>query len=167
MIARAPGPGRAEHKRTYTADYNKRSRSHPPINTILGRLGHLRKTGDDQWLARCPAHRDRSPSLSICEQSNRVVLLHCFAGCETTDVLDAIGLEFGDLYPEDICSPRRERYSDDRLSGREIVSVLNHELLIVEIFARAMMSDPDPSPDDAERLALACSRIRGVVRHVF
>lgn len=37
----------------------------------------------------CPAHDDRRPSLSI-RPGDRRLLFHCFAGCETADVIDAL-----------------------------------------------------------------------------
>lgn len=40
-------------------------------------------------LCRCPAHSDRSPSLSI-RPGRRRLLFHCFAGCRTEDVLSAL-----------------------------------------------------------------------------
>ena len=43
-------------------------------------------------MARCPAHRDRSPSLSISAGTN-TVLLHCFAGCDFVDVIRAVRAE--------------------------------------------------------------------------
>ena len=67
-----------------------------------------RPAGEGRWTAKCPAHEDRSPSLSIRETSDCRVLLHCFAGCETQDVLSAVGLTFSDLFPE----------SDRRLAGQ-------------------------------------------------
>ena len=39
------------------------------------------------WMARCPAHDDRSPSLAICERKVGKVLVHCHAGCEQRDVI--------------------------------------------------------------------------------
>ena len=50
--------------------------------------------------ATCPAHRDRNPSLGITANDKRV-LVHCFAGCRTSDVLHAVGLMLKDLY----CNP--------------------------------------------------------------
>jgi putative DNA primase/helicase len=41
------------------------------------------------WMARCPAHDDRDPSLSIRDADGRV-LVHCFAGCEQTRVIAAL-----------------------------------------------------------------------------
>jgi putative DNA primase/helicase len=41
-------------------------------------------------MCRCPAHADRSPSLSVRPGRSRL-LFHCFAGCHTDDVLRALG----------------------------------------------------------------------------
>ena len=49
-------------------------------DALLSRLDGVKKTGHGQWIARCPAHEDRSPSLSIAEKDDRV-LVHCHAGC--------------------------------------------------------------------------------------
>jgi hypothetical protein len=46
-----------------------------------------RRTGQGRWVARCPAHADRTPSLSIAEGSKTPILLHCHAGCDPRDVL--------------------------------------------------------------------------------
>lgn len=40
-------------------------------------------------LCRCPAHDDRSPSLSVRVGRTRL-LLHCFAGCQATEILKAL-----------------------------------------------------------------------------
>ena len=52
------------------------------------------------WKARCPAHDDREASLSIHEGDDGRILLKCFAGCETVDIVDALGLAVADLFPE-------------------------------------------------------------------
>lgn len=40
----------------------------------------------------CPAHQDRSPSLSISEGEDGKILLHCFAGCSFDEILGSAGL---------------------------------------------------------------------------
>jgi hypothetical protein len=65
---------------------------------LLPRLKGLRRTARG-WIARCPAHPDRSPSLSVCERQGRV-LLHCFAGCATEAVSGALGIKMADLFVE-------------------------------------------------------------------
>jgi len=47
-------------------------------------------------VARCPAHDDRNPSLSVSVKEGRV-LIHCFAGCSPDAVLGAVGLTWRDL----------------------------------------------------------------------
>ena len=51
------------------------------------------------WMARCPAHEDRTPSLSIAAGDDGRVLLHCWAGCRTRDIVAALGLQWSDLFP--------------------------------------------------------------------
>lgn len=50
-----------------------------------------------KYMAQCPAHDDRSPSLSILEKADGRVLIHCWAGCKSLDVLRAVGMEFADI----------------------------------------------------------------------
>lgn len=49
------------------------------------------------WKARCPAHEDRSPSLSISEGTDGI-LVYCHAGCDTRDIVTALQLEMKDLF---------------------------------------------------------------------
>jgi len=70
--------------------------------TILERLEMVRKTGSSKWIARCPAHNDGTPSLSVTEiDSGNRVLIHCHGGCGALDVLESIGLDWSALYPDD------------------------------------------------------------------
>ncbi len=69
-----------------------------PLALMLSRLVGVSKTASG-YLARCPAHHDRAPSLSISEGKDGRVLLHCWAGCQTQAVLAALGLSWGDLFP--------------------------------------------------------------------
>src|SRR4029077_14921045 len=48
-----------------------------------------RKAGGG-WMARCPAHDDREPSLSIREAEDGKILVHCHAGCDQEQVIAAL-----------------------------------------------------------------------------
>jgi hypothetical protein len=78
------------------------------IDEILGRLDRVKRTGTG-WLARCPAHRDRAPSLSIAEGDDGRVLLKCHAGCTVQDIVSALGLRMADLYPDARTDPPATR----------------------------------------------------------
>ena len=67
------------------------------VQEILNRLDAPRRTGADRWMARCPAHDDQTPSLSV-KNGEGNILLNCFAGCDFEDVVRALGLEKSDLY---------------------------------------------------------------------
>jgi putative DNA primase/helicase len=64
--------------------------------TIAKALGG-RKAGG-AWTARCPAHDDRTPSLSICDADDSKVLVRCHAGCDQERVISA--LRTGGLWTE-------------------------------------------------------------------
>jgi putative DNA primase/helicase len=56
--------------------------------TIAKALGG-RKAGGT-WMARCPAHDDREPSLSIRDADHGKVLVRCHAGCDQGRVITAL-----------------------------------------------------------------------------
>ena len=66
---------------------------------FLERLENVRSRGTHKWSARCPGHADRSPSLSISEVGNRI-LVHCFAGCDPGEIVEALGLTMADLFTD-------------------------------------------------------------------
>jgi hypothetical protein len=68
-----------------------------PIDRVLERLDGVTQKGK-QWTALCPAHADAAPSLSISIGDDGTVLMHCFGGCNTADVVDAIGLQMRELF---------------------------------------------------------------------
>ena len=72
------------------------------VERILSALDKVRNRGNSSWMACCPAHADKNPSLSIKETQDGDVLLHCFAGCGVDDVLAALGLEMSDLFSKPV-----------------------------------------------------------------
>ena len=91
------------------------------IETLISRLDGVKETGRGKYLSRCPSHNDRSPSLAIKEGDDGRVLLHCFAGCETQNVLSAIGLEFRDIMPERIGTAHSHKPSKPRFDARQLL----------------------------------------------
>ena len=69
------------------------------IEEFLGRLEGVQKSGGG-WVARCPAHGDDNPSLSIAQGEDGRILVHCHAGCAAEQVAEAVGLKMSDLMPE-------------------------------------------------------------------
>lgn len=74
-----------------------------PLDRVLDRLDGVTENGQGHK-ARCPAHADRTPSLSVRLGDDGRVLLHCHAGCTAEEVIAALGLRMPDLFP-----PREQR----------------------------------------------------------
>ncbi|WP_195277044.1 hypothetical protein [Anaerotruncus rubiinfantis] len=84
------------------------------FNEILSQLDGV-TGGGNQWYAKCPAHVDNKPSLSISTGKDGRVLLNCHAGCTTEEIVDAMGLTMNDLFQ---CSTATD---DFKGSGRSPV----------------------------------------------
>ena len=72
-----------------------------PMNLVVARLRSMGKKvvgKGTQRVARCPAHKDRTPSLSIGRGRDGRVLLCCHAGCKGDDILRALNLDWKDLF---------------------------------------------------------------------
>lgn len=67
-------------------------------DAILAKLQKVTRKGNG-WMACCPAHEDKSPSLSV-SMGKDGILLKCFAGCAFGDIADALGLTPADLFYE-------------------------------------------------------------------
>lgn len=70
-----------------------------PVELVLSKLQDPKSSGSGGWAARCPAHRDRNPSLSLSEGEDGRALIHCHSGCSTESVVKALGLKLADLMP--------------------------------------------------------------------
>lgn len=88
-------------------------------------LVEARSTGTGKWQARCPAHEDRRPSLSVRKGRDGRVVLFCFAGCSVDAILKATGLRIADLFegappsPEQAAAMRAEREASERAKRLE------------------------------------------------
>lgn len=137
------------------------------IATLLDRLSGVKQTGQGRWLAKCPAHEDRSPSLSIREVDDGRVLLHDFGGCDTQAVLDALGLEMSALFPERLPgSGPAGGYgpTHSRISAADALRALDHELSVACALLSTAMDSREPlCGAEFKRLAQCAARI-GAVR---
>jgi 5S rRNA maturation endonuclease (ribonuclease M5)/energy-coupling factor transporter ATP-binding protein EcfA2 len=57
----------------------------------------VKPTGTGKAMAQCPAHDDRTPSLSIAASEGQA-LMYCHAGCQTVDVIAALDMKMADLF---------------------------------------------------------------------
>ncbi|MDT0488900.1 phage/plasmid primase, P4 family [Streptomyces sp. NPDC012600] len=86
---------------------------------LLARFGDVDEHQDGGYAARCPAHDDSRPSLRLWRGEDLKVRLTCRAGCDTSDVIRAVGLGWSDLFdasgPGNVVSAERPELVPARL----------------------------------------------------
>lgn len=94
-----------------------------PVDKVLAVLRGVRKTGHG-WQAICPAHDDRTASLSInLGNDGATVLMKCHAGCDNHDVVKAAGLELSDLFRSNL----KLTAANGNTHKRQIVAVYDYD----------------------------------------
>ena len=130
------------------------------LDSFLSRLSSYRKSGNTRWgsaqyIAPCPAHDDKSPSLSITLGKNGGILVHCFGGCSVSDVCASVGVSTADLMPE-------QGYSQTAFRRPQGASVDDY---VVELFENGVKTGKKFTQDDKKRYREA--KMRGGKRNGF
>lgn len=125
---------------------------------FLDRLDGAKTNGSNKWLAKCPAHPDRSPSLAIRLADDRI-LIHCFAGCHVDAVLSAVGLDMTDLFPDRVAQPGTPKPKAPRFSAYELFPLLIQEALILALAFDAVVSGVALADTDLQRAEQAYSAV--------
>ena len=130
------------------------------IENILGRLTRVKTSGKGRWSASCPAHPDKSPSLSVRALDDGRILLHCFGGCDVGEVLGALSLTLEDLFPERLPHAKSERAP---FNAYDVLKGISYELTIVALLASKLATSP-LADKDRDRLFLSISRVNESLR---
>jgi hypothetical protein len=133
-------------------------------DAVLARLDGMKPAGAGRWLARCPAHPDRCPSLSIRELDDGRLLIHDFGGCEVGDVLAAVGLTLADLFPDRPADHRTVGVRPNHFqAAREALASVAPDALLVAIAGESLAAGVALTKADRDRLLEASGRIRRAV----
>jgi hypothetical protein len=146
--------------------YDKARLHDSPIDAVLHRLEKVKRTAPDKWIARCPAHDDHRPSLSIREADDGRVLLKCWSGCSAQAITEALGLSLADLFPGDRrglaehgTGPMRRPFD-----YRDALQGIAHETLVARLIIEAANTGQEMDAGSLDRLALAEERIDDALR---
>lgn len=127
------------------------------VENLLSRLEKVKRTGNGQWIACCPAHADKTPSLSVRDTGDGHVLVHCFAECSIDSIIGAVGVDMDELFPERpplTGAPMRRPYP-----SADVLACLADEALIVAVAAGNLARGVALTDEDRARLLLASIRI--------
>lgn len=103
------------------------------LEEFADRLVGVRRNGDG-FVAKCPAHPDKSPSLSVAK-GQRGIVFHCHAGCAPDDVIAKMELRWSDLFAEGSTPNTKIRRRDWRaieLESYACATRLQHESRVLE-----------------------------------
>lgn len=135
------------------------------IETFLSRLHKVKKRGHGQWMACCPAHDDRTPSMTI-KDDNGKILMKCWGqGCSVFDICAAIGMEVHELFPpSDHVDYERKPYRS-YFPADQVLEALSTETLIVHMISKDMLTN-SIDQETRERLILAVERIHAASNYI-
>ena len=134
-----------------------------PLENILSRLEKPRQRQPGQWSARCPAHADKGPSLSVRESTDGSVLIHCFAGCGAAEIVAAMGLELHDLFPPQDKPTGTPKKIANLLTAGQALELLHTEATLIAIALTNVFKGTAVAETDMTRLRQAAGRI-GLLR---
>jgi len=127
------------------------------INDFLGYFEKSYRSGKDEYQCLCPAHNDKTASLSIKNLPDERILIHCFAGCAANDILEAVGLTFEDIVPK--------RLGDFKPVSKPfnpyaVLKAISNETLLVALAGLEVANGKTLPQEDKDRLMIAVNRLR-------
>lgn len=128
------------------------------IDTLLSRLERVRQSRSNSWMARCPAHNGDGTSLAVTYSDDGRILMHCFAHeCEVSDILAAVGMSVGDLFPDRL---PQQRYQPRKhgVTPLDVMRAMRHETLVLHFLAESM-AEGEMTEALCQRAQLAANRI--------
>ena len=147
----------AQNNRPYSTTNTKKFST--PIDEVLGLLSKVIQRQPGQWSARCPAHDDRGPSLSVRETSEHAVLLHCFAGCTVHDITTALSLNLADLFPLRESMTSKPKRIPRLLTASQAMQLLRQEAMLTLVAASNLAKGWSLTDQEYARLLTAVGRI--------
>jgi hypothetical protein len=135
------------------------------IDNLLNRLSKV-KGGRGRWTACCPSHEDRSPSLAIRETEDGRILLKCFGGCSVQEIVGAIGMDIGELFPSDDKLSHHNPKVKNAFYATDLLRVIEFESVLVSVAASNLANGVKLTDNDRSRLRQAQERIIEAARHI-
>lgn len=134
---------------------------------LLPSLDGVRPAGPNRWIARCPAHEDKNPSLSISETDDRI-LLRCHAGCTAADIVGSLGLRLSDLFAHPLAPGERKSRARGHRKAK-LYEAMRRELVALYILTGAGAEEKKAEllAEDFDRDATAARRLVELLRRLY
>jgi hypothetical protein len=130
---------------------------------FLSRLEKVKRTAEGEWVARCPAHDDKSPSLAVKEADDGRILVHCFAGCSFESVCGASGVDIADLFPER--APKQDKLNPLPFNPRTLLKAMAFNAHVIAILAGDIADGRAVSVEDRDTAYRIRDEFEEIVRY--
>lgn len=127
------------------------------LENFLSHLEGVKSKGNGKWIAKCPAHADKSPSFSICQGRDGKILIKCWSGCSSDEVLAAMNLKWSDLSPTRY-DPKNSDFP--KFNTYEMFPLLIQEALILFLANKELNSGHSLNLVDLKRVEQAAETIQ-------
>jgi hypothetical protein len=92
------------------------------LDEFITRFDKPKRTPKGGYVCRCPAHDDKTASLSVSQSDTGKLLVNCFASCAVEEVLGRVGLKLSDLMP-----PKEERKAEKARIIGPVIEAYDYE----------------------------------------
>lgn len=122
------------------------------VSDFISRLDKVRQTGPGRWMASCPAHDDRNPSMTIAEGDDGRVLIHDFGGCSVEEIVGAVGLTLSDIMPEVNRGQQAYKPIRNRFPAMDVLKAMAFNATVVALAAADLGRGKSLSEDEKNKL---------------
>lgn len=132
------------------------------IQLTLSRLRKVEKKAFNSWMALCPAHEEKTPSLHVVLSENDRILLKCFGNeCSPEEILEATGLSWDAIMPARRAGEfQRGKRPFDALA---VLQALGEDSTYILLYGASVCAGETPSPRDRQLLCEAVGRMQRAV----
>lgn len=127
------------------------------IYSLITYFDKARKLSETRYQACCPAHGDKTPSMSIYSDNGKI-LIHCFAGCSTESIMSAIGLPMSELFEDDNFD--KEKYKQEKQREEKKKGFI-HCFNVIALAESDQLRGRELSPNDRKTVREAYRELNG------
>ncbi len=127
---------------------------------ILARFEKVYASTNDnsQYQCLCPSHDDKTASLGIKFDGDKVVF-NCFGGCETGDVIQAAGLSWSDIMPDSLDNDYKP---NKRFNPFAVLKAIRDDVLFMYLCANELKQNKPLQEPDQQKLLNLRVKLRGI-----
>ena len=104
-------------------------------HTLISRLHKVKRTGAGRWIAACPSHPDKHPSMGVRELDDGRVLVRCYSGCSVEEILGALASNSSSVPAE---TDRTREARTPAVHPDDVFEIARMEISVVAIIAADM-----------------------------